>query len=66
MKTEEIKDEGKDIKIGPNVLCKDHEFHYRTGTEVKCKKCPLGYLVGYGTEIKDGKLYMDGSLIETR
>lgn len=61
----EQKDEPTDqlIKLGPNLICNDHYFVYKSGTEVTCKKCPMGYPIGPGTNVRDGHLYVHGEFV---
>lgn len=57
-------DDGELIHIKPSLNCKDgHYFIYHSSMEVKCMKCPVGYPIGIGTELKDGHLYIHGELI---
>lgn len=62
---ESSKDEPTDqlVKLGPNLICNDHYFKYQTGTEVRCTKCPIGYQVGPGTEVKNGHIVIHGELV---
>lgn len=55
--------EGEIVKLGTNIIGKDHEFAYISGTEVMCKKCPLGYVVGAETTVKDGHIYIKNKLV---
>ena len=59
-KKEEKKEEL--LKLGPNLTCEkgSHEFKYRTGSEVECLKCPIGYPLGPGAILKDGHIYIHG------
>jgi hypothetical protein len=63
MKVEEAKDEGELVKLGPNLITGEHNFTYISGTEVQCTKCPLGYVVGANTEIKDGHIYIENKFL---
>ncbi len=49
--------------LKPNVICNDHEFVYKTGNEVMCKNCPLGYQMGWGAILKDGHIYIGEQLL---
>lgn len=40
-----------------NIIKGEHTFDYISGTEVMCRKCPLGYIVGPEEHIKDGHIY---------
>ena len=41
-----------------------HEFVYvRTGREAKCRKCPVGYILPIGAEIKKGHIFIKGQLV---
>lgn len=51
------------VKLGPNIIGKEHDFEYVSGTEVMCKKCPLGYVVGPSASIKDGHIYIGNELV---
>ena len=62
-KKEQIKENEKYkiLTLGKNIICNDHQFVYITGLEVKCKKCPSGYILGPGILAKeDGKIYLHG------
>lgn len=65
MTQEEVKEEPIDqlVKLGPNIITGEHNFIYTSGTEVECTKCPLGYVVGADTEIKDGHIYIEETLV---
>lgn len=58
-------EEGELIHIKPSLSCAkdDHYFIYRSGMEVMCNKCPVGYPVSIGTECRDGHLYIHGEMI---
>lgn len=60
------KDEPSDqlFHIGANLICQNrHYFVYKSGIEVMCTKCPLGYPILPGTEIKNGHLYIHGEFV---
>lgn len=59
---EQIKEdeEYKMLTLSADIICGDHEFFHTTGSEIKCKKCPLGYLVGPEISLHDGKIYLHG------
>jgi hypothetical protein len=61
----DIKEEPTDqlLKIGPNIIGREHNFMYISGTEVMCRKCPLGYVVGPGTELRGGHIYLEDELV---
>ena len=64
--SEKPKDEPNDqlIKIGPTLMCnRDHYFMYKSGTEIQCTKCPIGYPISQGTEIKHGHVYIHGEKV---
>lgn len=51
------------LKLGPNLICNDHYFKFKSGVEVYCTKCPIGYPIGPGTEIKNGHITIHGQLV---
>lgn len=51
------------VKVGPNIIGKEHHFKYISGTEAMCTKCPLGYGVSPGTSIKEGHIYINNELV---
>lgn len=61
----EAQKEGEVLKLGPNLACVkgDHEFKYVTALEVECMKCPIGYPLGPGSELKNGHIYRHGEKI---
>jgi hypothetical protein len=67
--TQEVKDEkkaepkGEMITLGPDLIGREHNFVYKSATEVKCTKCPLGYPITPGTEARDGHIYIHGQLL---
>ena len=67
MKQEPVKKEEKEelLKLGPNLMCSkgDHEFKYKTGTEIECMKCPIGYPLGPGSVLKNGHVYLHGEFV---
>lgn len=52
-------------KIVPQlVTCAgDHFFLRQYGNEAKCAKCPLGYYLSVGMEVKNGHIYKDKELV---
>ena len=56
-------EKGSDFNI--HVLEKpavcEHFFFRTAGTEVKCRKCPIGFYVSPDVELKEGHLYKHGS-----
>lgn len=48
--------------VKPKVTCTrtDHVFARVSGTEVRCQRCPVGYQIGPGVLVQDGKLLIDG------
>lgn len=64
-KKEEIKqaEEYKILIPSKNYICKDHDFRYITGIEVKCTKCPLGFMMSPGATLKEGRIYLHGSQV---
>jgi hypothetical protein len=65
MKPKEEKDEPKyEVHIPKESIIKgEHEFDYISGTEVMCKKCPLGYVLTPGSQVKDGHIYIENKLL---
>lgn len=61
----DVKDEQIDqlVKLGPNLITGEHNFTHISGIEVQCTKCPLGYVVGPETEIKEGHIYIEEKLV---
>ena len=53
----------KIVQIGPSIIGQEHEFDYVSGTEVMCRKCPLGYILGPEYTVKNGHIYRDGQLM---
>lgn len=49
-------------EIKPPEAC-EHLFVRSSGTEVKCKKCPVGFIVTPDIELRDGHLFKHGSLM---
>lgn len=49
-------------EITKPVLC-EHSFVRMTGMEVRCAKCPIGFIVSPLEELKDGHIYRHGSLM---
>ena len=64
-KKEEENPNEKMFKLGPNLICakENHYFIYKSGIEVICKTCPIGYSISPGTEIKNGHLYIHGEFV---
>lgn len=58
----EEKDEGKVLKLGPNLTCKKggHYFVYKTALEIECRKCEIGYVIGPGMNIHEGNITVHG------
>ena len=52
--------------LGPDLGCNKngHYFIYRSAKDAKCRKCPIGYFLSVGAEIKeDGHIYIDGQFV---
>jgi hypothetical protein len=65
-KVEEKQDDGSTlINIQPSLTCEKgrHYFKYISGMEIKCQKCPIGYQISAGTEVKDGSVYIHGQFV---
>ncbi len=63
VKEEKVEEQPEMVTLKPNIACSDHEFDYISGTEVQCRKCPLGYGVTPETTVKDGHIYIKGELV---
>lgn len=49
---------------GKSVTCEEkHYFVRKSGTEVQCRDCPVGYMIMPGYEVKDGHIYQHGTLV---
>ena len=55
----------KDHRVQPALTCVkgEHYFVQINGTEVQCRKCPVGYNIGPGTTIKDGHIYIHNTFL---
>lgn len=53
------------VTLKPDVVCQKggHVFLSRSATEVKCQKCPVGYILTPGSEIRDGHIYLENQLL---
>lgn len=64
-KKEEVKEEI--LKLGPNQIGSEHHFvMQRDGggyLVAQCTKCPHGYHLGPGETVKDGHIYIEGTLV---
>lgn len=59
-------EEGYEVyKLKPSITCGKgkHYFVQTTGLEVKCTKCPIGFRIQPGAEIKEGRIYIDEVLV---
>jgi hypothetical protein len=54
--------ESEDIELKPKGRC-DHYFEMRSGREIICRKCNVGYYITYGDKVKDGHLFKNDKLI---
>jgi hypothetical protein len=56
---------GELIRVKDPLTCIKgrHEFAYASALEAKCKKCPVGYILPEGSEIKDGHIYIKDELV---
>ena len=63
VKKEEVKDESQIHIPKESIIKGEHYFEYISGTEVMCTKCPLGYGVTAGMEVKDGHIYIGEKLL---
>jgi len=41
----------------------NHYFYYRSGTEVECEYCHIGFWLGNRTEVIDGHIYRDNEFV---
>lgn len=65
-KKEKVEPSDQLIHVRPVQHCAkgDHYFGYVSGTEVLCQKCKtVGYPIGAGTEVKNGHIYIHGTLV---
>jgi hypothetical protein len=60
-----IEPEIKDHTVQPSLTCGkgEHYFVQVSGTEVRCRKCPVGYNIGPGYEVKNGHVILHGQLL---
>lgn len=51
--------------VNPPVTCSkdEHSFVQTAGSEATCTKCPTGYNLGAGCEVKNGHIYIVGQLL---
>ncbi len=57
-----IKDEM--ITLKPSITCTDgHKFIYKSGIEVMCTQCPLGYQISSDMQVRDGHIYAGETLL---
>jgi hypothetical protein len=59
-KHEEEKSNEQKLSLGPNRVCNEHNFVRRKQSEAYCTKCPVGYYIPPGGELKEGHIYIDG------
>ena len=57
--------EGELLHVKPPVTCKrDEHYFIRTGSlEASCTKCPIGFVLNVNCDIKEGKLYVNGTMV---
>ena len=57
--------ENERIKIKDPVTCEKgkHEFFRSQSMEAMCRKCPIGFVLSVGNEVKDGHIYLHGTLL---
>lgn len=58
----EVEADVKKLRVSEPVKC-EHNFVRMAGNEIKCQKCPIGFFVSPGDELKSGHLYRHGSLV---
>jgi len=53
------------VRLKPSLNCKNNEhFFYRIGSqEAWCNKCPVGYPLSFGTEIREGHIYINDEFV---
>ncbi len=52
------------VTLKPSAMCQDgHKFIHRSGIEVVCTDCPLGYMFTPDMKIKDGHIYAGKQLL---
>lgn len=50
--------------LSKEVTCKNsHDFVRISGIEAKCKRCPVGTMITPANEVKNGHIYLHGSLL---
>lgn len=45
-----------------SVTCSKH-FFIRKGAEAECRDCPMGYFLTPEYEVRDGRLYLHGTIV---
>ena len=61
-------EQGEILTIKPSITCSKSEHYFRLvqtemGLSAECTKCPVGYPLVPGAEIKDGHIYIHGSFV---
>lgn len=47
----------------PYTCVEQHYFVRKSGTEAQCRDCPVGYMIIPGYDVKEGHIYLHGSLV---
>jgi hypothetical protein len=57
--------EGEILTLQPSITCKkgSHFFIRKSGTEVTCTMCPVGYYVGPGMNVVKGHIYKGRDIV---
>jgi hypothetical protein len=57
----------KEANVNKHELSKpapcEHQFIRKSGTEVQCIKCPIGFIITPDIELKKGHLFKHGGLM---
>lgn len=61
----EKENESEILRLGENLSCAmaDHYFVRNELNEAECRKCPIGYPLGIGSEVKNGHIYIHGEFV---
>ena len=57
--------EGEILTLQPSLTCKKgtHFFIRKSGTEVNCTMCPIGYNIGPSMSVKNGHIYKGNEIV---
>lgn len=55
----------ENFKLSKDMICAKgaHYFRYKTGTEIECSLCPIGYPVGPEISVKNGSIHLHGEKV---